>query len=107
MLALSRFQQLQEMLKNEPNDSFLNYALALEHAKMGEIQKAIELIEMILHRDVNYLGAYYQLGNYYELTKQPQKAIAIYTKGIEMANKQNNRKTQRELQEALWILEDK
>lgn len=106
MATLSRFQQLEEMLKSEPNDSFLNYALALEHAKRGEIQKAIELTEAILHRDINYLGAYYQLGNYYELTKQPQKAIAIYTKGIEIANQQNNRKTQSELQEALWILAD-
>ncbi|MEO6904130.1 MAG: tetratricopeptide repeat protein [Bacteroidia bacterium] len=106
MSAVSRFQQLQEMLKSEPNDSFLNYAVALEHAKMGEIQKAIELIEVILNRDINYLGAYYQLGNYYELTKQPEKAIAIYNKGIEIATKQNNRKTQSELQEALWLLQD-
>lgn len=106
MTALSRFQQLQEMLKSEPHDSFLNYAVALEHAKIGETQKAIELLEAILNRDINYLGAYYQLGNYYELTKQPQKAIAIYNRGIEIANQQNNRKTQSELQEALWLLED-
>lgn len=50
------------MLKNEPNDSFLNYALALEYGKLENVKKAIELIEALLVRDEEYLGAYYQLG---------------------------------------------
>ena len=35
-----------------------------------------------------------------------EKAIAIYQKGIEIAKKQNNRKAQGELNEALMMLED-
>ena len=101
-----RFQQIQEMLKNEPNDSFLNYALALEYAKADEIKKAIELIEALLLRDENYLGAYYQLGKYYEETEQTQNAIATYKKGIAIAQQQKNRKTLSELNEALMILKE-
>lgn len=103
---MSRLLQIQEMLKNEPDDSFLNYALALEYAKVNDIKKAIELIEGVLERDQTYLGAYYQLGKYYEMTEQIPKAIATYKKGILIAQQQNNKKAQGELNEALWMLDE-
>jgi tetratricopeptide (TPR) repeat protein len=102
----TRLEQLQEMLQKEPHDPFLNYAVALEHAKSGDTFKAISIIEEILARDENYLGAYYQLGKYYEETAQKEKAISIYRKGMEIAKKQNNRKTMGELNTALMLLED-
>ena len=94
------------MLKTEPNDSFLNYALALEDAKANDVAKAIELIENLLSKDENYLGAYYQLGKYYEQIQDIPKAISIYTKGTEVAKKIKNNKALGELNEALWMLED-
>ena len=103
---MSRLSQIEEMLKNEPNDSFLNYALALEYAKANDIAKAIELIENLLSKDENYLGAYYQLGKYYEEVQDLPKAIATYTKGTEVAKKSKNNKALGELNEALWMLED-
>lgn len=105
-MALSRLQQIQQMLQDDPHDSFLNYALAIEYAKINEVKKAIELIEALLTRDENYLGAYYQLGHYYEQTEQVQSAIAIYNKGIALAKLQKNKKAEGELNEALWMLED-
>ena len=98
--------QLIEMLQNEPHDSFLNYALALDYAKVNNVKKAIEIIEELLLRDENYLAAYYQLGKLYGQMNQPAKAIVIFEKGIGIAKKQNNRKTLGELNEALLMLED-
>ena len=103
---MSRLHQLREMLKAEPHDSFLNYALALEYGKLGNIKKAIEIIEALLLHDENYLGAYYQLGKYYEQIQINEKAIAIYQKGILIAQQQKNKKAAGELNEALWMLED-
>jgi Tfp pilus assembly protein PilF len=102
----SRLEQLKKMLETEPDDSFLNYALALEYAKANDLKKAIHLIEAIIVRDKNYLGAYYELGKYYELSGQAQMAIDVYRKGIEIAIQQKNRKAQLELNEALLQLED-
>ena len=102
----TRLQQLLELLKDEPNDSFLNYALALEYAKSNDVLKAIELIEAVLVRDENYLGAYYQLGKYFEQTGNKEKAVATYNKGIAIAKKQNNRKALGELNEAVMMLEE-
>ena len=101
-----RLQHIQEMLKNEPQDSFLNYALALEYAKADDVKKAIELIEELLLQNENYLGAYYQLGKYYEQIEQQQSAINTYKKGIVIAQLQKNKKTLGELNEALISLED-
>ncbi len=103
---MSRLLQIEEMLKNESNDSFLNYALALEYAKENNVVKAIELIEALLARDENYLGAYYQLGKYYEAMENPKQAINTYNKGVSIAQKQKNNKALGELNEALWMLED-
>ncbi|MBA3971355.1 MAG: tetratricopeptide repeat protein [Bacteroidetes bacterium] len=101
-----RIDQLLEMLKSEPHDSFLNYALALEYAKANDTPKAIEIITTLLHRDETYLGAYYQLGKYYEQINQIEKAISTYTKGASIAKQQKNNKALGELNEALWMLED-
>ena len=103
---MQRLQHIYEMLKSEPNDSFLNYALALEYGKMNNIQKAIEIIEELLARDEDYLGAYYQLGKFYELIEERQTAIEKYTKGLVVARKQNNKRTLRELKEAILMLEE-
>lgn len=94
------------MLKTEPNDSFLRYALSLEYAKSNEIEKAIETIESLLINDVDYLGAYYQLGKLYEQAGNTSLAIETYKKGIAIAQKQNNRKTLGELNEALFLIQD-
>ena len=94
------------MLKNEPYDSFLNYALALEYNKLDEPQKAIDLIEKLLDRDKNYLGAYYQLGKIYENNLQLDKARDVYNKGIIIAQQQKNNKTREELKRAILILDE-
>ena len=94
------------MLKEEPEDSFLNYALALEYAKSNNIKKAIGLIETLLLRDENYLGAYYQLGKYYEQSALNELAVSAYNRGIVIAKKLKNNKALGELNEALLMLED-
>jgi tetratricopeptide (TPR) repeat protein len=105
-MSNQRLDYILQMLKTEPNDSFLRYALSLEYAKSNEIKKAIETIEALLANDSDYLGAYYQLGKLYEQADNTPLAIETYKKGIAIAQKQNNRKTLGELNEALFLIED-
>ncbi len=104
--ASNRMKSLLEMLEKEPNDSFLNYALALEFHKQGDLQKATLLIQNVLSNDENYLGAYLQLGQLYEESGFPAKALQVYENGCAIAKQQNNRKTLGELNEAITLLED-
>ena len=103
---MSRMAQLLEMLKSEPNDPFLNYALAVELAKLGQIDTAIDKLEALIANNEDYLGTYYMLGKIYEQALQTEKAIVTYKKGIEIAKKHKNKKTLAELKEALLMLED-
>jgi predicted Zn-dependent protease len=102
----SRIDALKEMLAKEPDDAFLNYALALEFEKEDKIADAIRIIEQVLHRDRNYLGAYYKLGGLYERQGDKEKAAAVYQDGITIARSQKNSKTLNELNEALQQLND-
>jgi tetratricopeptide (TPR) repeat protein len=102
----SRLDQLLKMLEQEPEDDFLNHALAMEYLSANKIMEAISVFENLLRRNPGYLASYYQLGQALEKTGDIKKAIDAYRKGIEIATAQKNRKAQGELNEALWMLED-
>ena len=85
----TRLQQLQQMLAQEPNDEFLQYAIAIEYFSINNFEKAIACFKNILHSNPEYLAAYYQIGKCYEELKQYDNAKSIYTRGIELAQKQN------------------
>lgn len=94
------------MLKTDANDSFLTYALALEYEKEGDSKEAIKIIEQLIQRDPDYLGAYYKLGQLFEGENKPQKAINIYNTGIKLADEKSDFKTKGELEEALWLIDE-
>lgn len=95
-----------QMLEKEPNDLFLNYALAQEYMGVGDFENAELQLQRTLKIDLNYLPCYYQMGQVKEKLNDNNAAIEFYKKGIEVANAQGNRKALGELKEALWMLED-
>jgi tetratricopeptide (TPR) repeat protein len=100
----SRIEQLQGFLKDDSNDSFLKYALALEYVRIEENDTAKDCFLKLIKEDENYLASYYQLGKLYELLNDLESAIEIYKKGIKIVQKSENKKTLLELQEAYNIL---
>ena len=63
---MDRISKLKEYLQGNPDDSFLNHAMALEYIKIGEDGLARELFEGIIARDPGYVGTYYHLAKLYE-----------------------------------------
>ena len=106
MQQSERIKSLTALLEKEPFDSFLNYAMALEMHKLGETKRSVEIIEELIFRDENYLGAYLQLGQIYEELQDTNKAVEAYHKGALIAMKQKNNKALSELNQAILILED-
>lgn len=102
----SRLEQLLVMLQEEPNDSFLRYAVAVEYAVAGNHPEAVARIEALIADHPDYLGAYYKLGQLYEQVRNDAKALDVYRRGAEVAKRQNNTKTLGELNTAILILED-
>lgn len=102
----NRLQIIEEMLREDPGDSFLQYAASLEYEKIGNYDKAIALLDDLVHRDPDYLGAYYQLGQMLEVKGFTDRAVEIYRAGIEKSTQQKNTKATGELSEALMLLLD-
>jgi len=100
-----RLDLIAEMLEKNPDDTFLNYAAALEHKKNKEIKKSIKIFKKIIQNDPEYLPTYYQLGKLLEETGKTDAAIEVYKEGSVLAKKKNDIKAMGELSEALLILD--
>ena len=97
----AKIKQLAKQIKNNPGDSFSKFALALEFRKEGEFKKARIMFEDILASDPEYVGVYYHLGKLYEALDCLRDAKELYKKGIDVADQQDEERTQKELKEAL------
>lgn len=102
----TRLEQLQQMLLQEPNDEFLQYAIAMEYFSADEVQMAVVGLEKIISNNKNYLAAYYQLGKCFEALNKINEAKSAYERGVAIAHEQKNTKTLNELREAIFLLED-
>lgn len=102
----TRIEQIQEFLKEDPKDSFLRYALALEYIKINEPKKAITAILKLIEDEPDYTASYYQLGKLYESLGQVDNALETYSKGMEKSKNDSSRKTYMELKEAYNLLLD-
>ncbi len=97
---MDRKQKLIELLQEDPNDSFLNHALALELIKEGDDNKAREIFESILAREPSYVGSYYHLGKLLERAGQPALALEWYEKGMQQCRMVKDMHAYNELQAA-------
>lgn len=82
---MNRIAQLQEFLKESPEDNFLVHALALEYLKVGDEKKAIIYFEQNLASNPSYVATYYHYGKLLENGGKTEMAINIYSRGMEAA----------------------
>jgi len=97
---MNRLETLINMLKEQPADSFLLFALALEYVKLNDDTKASHYFNEILKHEPTYEGLYYHLGKLYERRSDFEKAKEIYSLGLEIT-RGKNQKAYNEIQSAL------
>lgn len=97
---MERTEKLKAMLAQNPGDSFVQHALALECVKAGNDAEARTLFETLLARNEAYVGSYYHLAKLLERTGERESAIACYQKGLAVAKEANDRHAYNELQAA-------
>ena len=103
---MDRISKLKEYIKTAGKDSFLQHALALEYIKAGNDEEARKLFNEVLRREPTYLGSYYHLGKLLERIGDPEKAMRVYERGMEVARAANDSHTYNELQAAYEDAED-
>jgi tetratricopeptide (TPR) repeat protein len=99
-MSVDRLAQLQSFYEDDPDDPFTRFALAQEHLKNDNTDKALAFFEELVETDPDYVGTYYHLGKLYEQLGRTDDALATYEQGIEVAREQKAQKTLSELQDA-------
>ncbi len=103
---MSRKAQIEAMLADSPQDSFLRFALAKEHEKEGAAAGAREVYEAIVADDPDYPGTYYHLGKLLEKLGEDAEAWRVYTTGIAVTKRLGEKHAMSELAGARMELGD-
>lgn len=99
-MSSDRLEQLKTFYEEDPDDPFTRYALAQEHLKTGNVDRALSLFEELVESDPGYVGTYYHLGKLYERLDRVDDALDVYEQGIEVAREQGEQKALSELKDA-------
>lgn len=102
----TRIELLKRYLTDDPQDSFIRYALALELFNINELAESEKLFQALIQDDPEYLATYYPYGKLMEMTQNFDSAASIYSAGIVIAQNKNNLQTGKELKAALDSLID-
>jgi tetratricopeptide (TPR) repeat protein len=101
----TRKQQLEEMLLEEPGDSFLRYGLAMEFVSEGNDSEAINHLHALLQADPAYVPGYHQCGLALVRSGQIDEAREVLREGIVAAQQQGNLHAAEEMGGLLATLE--
>ncbi len=101
----NRIAQLEQILTENPNNTFALFALAKEYEKNNQCDNAVQVFEKLLLIDADYLGAYFHLAKNYEQLDEVKKALNIYEAGILLAQKMKDTHSLSELKNAKMNLE--
>lgn len=102
---MNRLERLEKMLADDPKDSFVRFAIAMEHKNAEDYDNALIHFKALRANDPEYVGLYYHLAKTLEENEENEKAIAIYDEGIKMAQSLNDQHAKSELMNAKMNLE--
>jgi len=102
---MSRREQLEAMLADTPDDTFLRYALAMELENEDENERSLELHRGLMEDDPPYVPSFFMSGQQLSNLDRIDEAKQMLEKGIEQANLQNNLHAAGEMRQFLDSLE--
>ncbi|WP_028297820.1 tetratricopeptide repeat protein [Olivibacter sitiensis] len=86
-MSRTRLAQLLTFKQQQPDDPFILYALASEYLKLNEVEPALFYYNELLIGHPDYVGTYYHLAKLYEALDRKEEAIAVYEKGLAVAQR--------------------
>jgi len=97
-------EKLEALLRESPDDTFLNYALALQLANEGDHRGAIERLTHLSERTPEYVPTWFQLGQLLSQEQEVERAKHVLTRGIEIARRAGDQHAESELRGLLESL---
>jgi tetratricopeptide (TPR) repeat protein len=96
-----RLAQLTKLHQTDPDDPFCTYGIAMEHAKAGQHDEALEWLDKTLAADKLYCYAYYQKAKTLSELGRADDANDAISAGIEAAKQAGDNHAQQELAELM------
>ena len=100
-----RLAQLEKLYQADPDDPFVPYGIALEHAKTGAHAEALRWLETTLQTDPNYAYAWYQKGRVLADAGRADEARQALQDGITQARQTNTAESLHAAEEMQGLLE--
>jgi tetratricopeptide (TPR) repeat protein len=101
---LSRREQIEAMLADEPGDVFLRYSLAMELDKAGEHEASLARFAELARDDPPYVPAFFMAGQQLARLGRMDEARTVLRDGIEAARTQGDAHAAGEMGELLASL---
>ena len=100
----TRRQMLEEFAAANPRDAFARYGLAMECAKSGDTDAAIEHFRKLLADHPDYVTSYFQYGQLLARLARIEEAKQILAAGIAAAQRVGDQHASSEMQASLTEL---
>jgi predicted Zn-dependent protease len=98
---MDRIVALIEVLRQNPNDAFARYGLALEHSKRGDFGHALAEFSTLLKTHPDYTAGYFMAAQTLAKADRQQDAKKMLTDGIASARRTGNLHAQSEMEAML------
>ncbi|MGB2499010.1 MAG: hypothetical protein ACPIA2_04910 [Mariniblastus sp.] len=102
---MTRREQLESMLADSPEDTFLRYALAMELESEGENERSLSLHQGLIADEPPYVPSFFMSGQQLADLDRTDEAIEILRQGIEQAGLQGDDHAKAEMISFLQSLE--
>lgn len=96
-VLLSKIEQLENLVKENPDNALINYTLGIEYIHIGENRKAITVLKEAIKLEPDYSAAYRELGKAMTKANLDKKAIDVFNKGIAVAEEKGDIQTANEM----------
>lgn len=98
---MDRTAMLQEILRQNPDDAFARYGLAMECSKAGETERALEEFKSLLSAHPDYTAGYFMAAQTLARAARVGEAKEMLAHGITSAKKTGNAHAQSEMEAML------
>ena len=101
---MDRIAALNDVLTQNPNDTFARYGLAMEYSKQGDFDRSLAEFSILLKSSPDYTPGYFMAAQTLARADRIADAKAMLTDGIASARRTGNLHAQSEMEAMLTEL---
>jgi cytochrome c-type biogenesis protein CcmH/NrfG len=102
---MDRIAALNEVLAQNPNDTFARYGLAMEYSKQGDFERSLEEFSTLLKNHPDYVPGYFMAAQTLVRADRTAEAKTMLTDGISSARRTGNMHALSEMESMLGELQ--